>query len=234
MPESHEPISLPFKFSGGFGFPTKTIGFILSSQGFLQMIVQIFVFPIISRKFGSLKTFRAVVLGYPFLYCLVPYLPLLPRNLRMPCVYLVLLWKVTAQSLAYPSLAMMLANLAPSKKVLGTLNGVAASSASLSRAVGPTVSGFVHTAGLHLGYSGLSWWSCALVALIGTLVSLWMDDSQKQDELLKGEVEDQESILPEPMVVQASVRPSPVVLGGHCEGNAEMALESDNAPPKSG
>lgn len=198
------------------------------------MIVQIFVFPIISRKLGSLKTFRAVILAYPFLYFLVPYLPLLPRNLRMPCVYLVLLWKVTAQSLAYPSLAMMLANLAPSKKVLGTLNGVAASSASLSRAIGPTVSGVIHTAGLHLGYSGLSWWSCAVVALVGTLVSLWMDDSQKQDELLKGEVEDQESMLPGPMMVQADVESSLVVLEGHCEGNAKMALESDNAVSKSG
>jgi len=203
----------------------------LSSQGFLQMIVQIFVFPVVSRKFGSLKTFRAVILAYPFLYFLVPYLPLLPKTFRMPGVYVVLLWKVTAQSLAYPSLAMMLANLSPSKKVLGTLNGVAASSASLSRAIGPTASGFVHTAGLHLGYSGLSWWTCSLVALFGASVSLWMNEAPRQE---KGEVEDEESILPEPLVAPGAVEPSLVLLEGQRESNTQPTLDPDSTPLKAG
>ncbi|KAF2138028.1 uncharacterized protein K452DRAFT_277718 [Aplosporella prunicola CBS 121167] len=182
MPESHEPAHLPFRFVGGFALPAKTIGFILSFQGFMQMIVQVFIFPVISRRFGSLTTFRAVIFAYPFLYAMTPYLTLLPTSMRMAGVLLVLFWKVTAQSLSYPSNAIMLANSAPSKKVLGTLNGVAASSASLCRAFGPTVSGLIQSAGLSLGYSGLSWWACALVATVGATESLFMREVKTRFE----------------------------------------------------
>jgi hypothetical protein len=60
--------------------------------------------------------------------------------------------------------------------MLGTINGVAASTASLSRAFGPTVSGFLFSAGLRLGYSGLAWWCSAVIALAGAFISLRMTD----------------------------------------------------------
>lgn len=135
-------------------------------------------------KLGSLSTFRLVVLTYPLLYTLVPYLVLLPHNIRMYGVYLVLAWKVTAQSLAFPSMAIMIANSAPSKRVLGTLNGAAASSASLCRAIGPTLSGLIQSTGLRIGYVGLPWWSSAGVAVCGASLSLLMNNAgQGQSEL---------------------------------------------------
>ena len=159
---------------GGFDLPAKSIGFILSLQGFFQMIVQIFIFPVINRRLGSLRTFRLVAMGYPFLYFFIPYLTVLPDNVRMLCIYPILLWKVTSQALSYPSNAMMLANSAPSKKVLGTLNGVAASAASLSRALGPTSSGFIQVAGLGMGSIGLPWWVTGMIAGIGAVLSFAM------------------------------------------------------------
>lgn len=180
--ESKEPATLPFKFTGGFALSTKKIGFILSAQGVFQMISQIFIFPIISKRLGFLWTFRFVVLAYPLLHFLTPYLALLPEQLRMPGVYFILIWKVTAQTLAFPTIQIMLANAAPSKKVLGALNGAAASSASLCRALGPTLSGAVQSLGLSLGYSGLPWWVCAMIALSGAIESLWMRDSRNKSE----------------------------------------------------
>lgn len=180
MPESHDPPNLPFQFTGGFALPTKAIGFILSVQGFIQMFVTIFVFPIANRKFGSLATFRFVVLSYPMLYLMVPYLTLIPVALRMPGIYCVLVWKVTAQAFAFPSLAIMLANAAPSRKVLGTLNGVAASSASLCRAFGPTLSGLLQSAGLSIGVLGLPWWANSLVAVGGAVLSLCMIEEKRR------------------------------------------------------
>ncbi|KAH0291692.1 MFS general substrate transporter [Aureobasidium namibiae CBS 147.97] len=180
LPESHETPHLPFQFSGGFALPTKVIGFILSAQGFIQMFATLFVFPFVNRKIGSLATFRLVILSYPLLYLMVPYLTLVPTALRMPCIYFVLVWKVTAQALSYPSLAIMLANAAPSKKVLGTLNGVAASSASLCRAFGPTLSGLVQSLGLSVGVLGLPWWANSFVALIGATLSLRMIEEKRR------------------------------------------------------
>ncbi|KAF2091573.1 MFS general substrate transporter [Saccharata proteae CBS 121410] len=209
MPESDAAPDLPFKFVGGFALPAKTIGYILSMQGFLQMIVQVFIFPFVSRKLGSLATFRLVVFAYPVLYTLTPYLTLLPTEYRMVGVYMVLVWKVTAQSLAYPSTAIMLANSAPSKKVLGTLNGVAASSASLCRAFGPTVSGLIQSAGLSLGYGGLSWWACAFVALIGATQSLWMREVKTRFEKVDiVDEQDEEDGLGEPSLDDSALAAS--------------------------
>ncbi|KAL1306065.1 hypothetical protein AAFC00_004191 [Neodothiora populina] len=179
MPESGQAPKLPFRFVGGFALPTKQIGFILSVQGFIQMFVTIFIFPMVNRKLGSIKTFRLVALSYPILYILVPYLTLIPVSLRTPGIYALLVWKVSAQALTFPSLAIMLANTAPSKKILGTLNGVSASAASLCRAFGPTLSGLVQSAGLSVGALGLPWWTNGLVAMIGSVLCLCMVEENR-------------------------------------------------------
>lgn len=179
-PESREEPHLPFKFKGGFAFSTQTIGSILAFQGVLQMIAQVVVFPWISKKLGSLRTFWITIALYPFLYVMAPYLALLPQHLRIPGIVMLLVWKVTAQSLSYPSLAIMLANAAPSKKVLGTLNGAAASSASVCRGFGPTISGAVATLGDSIGVSGLPWWTCAVIAMVAWLPGFFMKEERKR------------------------------------------------------
>jgi len=201
-PESDVPPVLPFKFLGGFGLSTKHIGFILSGQGFLQMIAQIFVFPVVHERLGSLITFRIAIMGYPFLYVFLPYMALAHDRVRYVCIFVVLVWKVTAQSFSYPSQSIMLANSAPSKRVLGTLNGFAMSAASLARAFGPTVAGLIHAAGLRIGYSGFSWWSCAAVAVLGAVVSLFMTEPQKGSlsDPVPYDATDEEEGLVEPLL----------------------------------
>ena len=160
---------LPFHFEGGFGWTTQTTGAFLAAQGFMQMFAQVIVFPWLSKKLGSLRTFWITLSLYPVLYLLAPYLAVLPENLRIPGLMVLLVGKVTVQSLSYPSLAIILANSSPSKRVLGTLNGVAMSSASISRGFGPTVSGAMDSLGSNLHMSGLAWWTIAAVALLGWL-----------------------------------------------------------------
>lgn len=176
-PISHEPPSLPFRFTGGFAMAPKTIGFIMSMQGVYSMIAQIFLFPFLARRFGTLRTFRFVVMLWPILYLVVPYLVFIPERFQMAAVYFCLFWRVTAQVLAFPSHAILLANSAPSMLVLGVINGVAASTASLSRAFGPTVSGFIHSWGLKLGYMGLAWWANGLICALGALESVWLTEA---------------------------------------------------------
>ncbi|KAF7452570.1 mfs multidrug transporter protein [Pyrenophora tritici-repentis] len=171
---------LPFHFEGGFGWSTQTTGAFLAAQGFLQMFAQVIVFPWLSRKLGSLRTFWITLSCYPVLYLLAPYLAILPEKLRIPGLVVLLIAKVTFQSLSYPSLAIILANSSPSKKVLGTLNGVAMSSASISRGFGPTISGAVDSLGTSLHMSGLAWWTIAAVALIGWLPGFALQESSKR------------------------------------------------------
>ncbi|KAF2175483.1 MFS general substrate transporter [Zopfia rhizophila CBS 207.26] len=192
--QSNTTPQLPFKFKGGFEFSTRTIGIILSIQGVLQIFAQVVVFPWVSQKLGSLRTFWLTIALYPFLYLLTPYLALLPERFRIPSIILILVWKVTAQSLSYPILAIMLANAAPSKKVLGTLNGAAASSASVCRGFGPTVSGVIDTTGDSIGLSGLAWWTCAGIAAIGWIPGFFMKEERRWPRLRGTEEDEDEQV----------------------------------------
>lgn len=174
--KSHEKVVLPFKFSGGFALPTKTIGTMLAIQGVYSMIAQLFLFPAIVRGFGELRTLRFVLMIWPPLYFIVPYFTLLPSSFQIPAIYAALFSKITFHVIAFPSSAILLANAAPSSTVLGSINGAAASVASLSRSFGPTVTGLLHTRGLESGFSWLSWWACGAVSVIGAIESCWMEE----------------------------------------------------------
>ncbi|KAF2757800.1 MFS general substrate transporter [Pseudovirgaria hyperparasitica] len=177
-PRSTTIPQLPFKFQAGLDMSDKTIGGILSTQGWLQMIAQLGLFPFVNRCLGNLVTFRLVVFAYPILYFLIPYLALLPTSVQVPIMYPVLAWKVVAQSFSYPSAAMMLQKLAPNKN-RGSINGVATSSQSICRGFGPLISGAIQSLGTSHGYSGVVWWFCALISLIAALESLFMSGDKE-------------------------------------------------------
>ena len=196
-PVSHESVVLPFQFTGGFGLSTKTIGFMLSVQGVYSMIAQLFIFPFVAKRFGTLKTFRFVIMTWPVLYALVPYVVLLPQGFQKTGIYLCLLWKITFHVLAFPSNAILLTNSAPSTLVLGIINGVAASTASLARAFGPTVTGVLHAWGLEIGSAGLAWWVSGIVCIFGAVESLWMEEvtDGRMDQQEGGDEEDNPALL---------------------------------------
>ncbi|KZF25077.1 MFS general substrate transporter [Xylona heveae TC161] len=248
-PQSHESISLPFKFTGGFGLPTKTIGFIMSLQGLYSMFAQIFLFPLIVRRFGSLNTFRFVAMTYPLLYIMVPYIVLLPKPLQMVGVGMCLVWKITAGVLAYPANAILLTNSAPSLMVLGVINGIAASTASLARAFGPTISGLVHAVGLRLGYAGLAWWASGIVGIIGAFESLWMEEGPGRLDNVPEDSIDEEADLGEPYLepycepepVEATfpiaettpLAPAEVFTGEHSSPRSKIVVDAVNTGSKS-
>lgn len=204
-PISHESVHLPFKFSGGFAMSTKAIGFMMAVQGVYSMIAQLFLFPFLVRRLGTLKTFRIVMMVWPSLYFVVPYLVLVPAQLQKLGIYACLLTKITFHVIAFPSTAMLIANSAPSKSVLGSINGVAASVACLARALGPTVTGFFHTAGLKMGYNGIAWWIGGLICAIGALESFWMEDVDGRTD---GPHEEEEQPVCEPLLHSLSVESS--------------------------
>ncbi len=215
---------LPFKFSGGFALSTKTIGFMMAVQGIYSMIAQLWLFPFIVRRIGTLASFRLVMVIWPLLYVAVPYLVLLPEKLQTAGIYLALLIKITFHVIAFPSNAILLTNAAPSKSVLGTINGVAASTACLASAFGPTVTGFIHSAGLKFGCSGLAWWAGGLVCAIGALESFWMEEADGRMDRLSEEEEEQ--ALCEPLLHATTVEPTEEV-GSHRRDSLASMQELD-------
>ena len=177
-PVSYKSPSLPFKFVGGFGMSEKTIGTLLAIQGAYSVAAQLILFPFIVKKLGTLRLFRLTVILWPALYVLMPYTVLLPPHLKIAGVMFCLLWRITAQVLAFPANAILLTNSAPSAMVLGLVNGVAASTASLRRAIGPTTSGLIHSAGLQMGYTGFAWWIGSIFAAIGAFESFLIHEDK--------------------------------------------------------
>ncbi|GAP82477.1 putative tetracycline resistance protein TCR1 [Rosellinia necatrix] len=184
-PKHKVEMSLPFKFVDGFNLDSKTVGIILSLQGAYQMLVNVFLAPRVLKHFGPWRAFRFIAVAYFLLYVVTPYLVLLPPAYRMPGLAIVLVWRCTFVTIIYPSNAILTANLSPSPLALGTINGVAASTASLCRAFGPTISGILYSVGLESGYSGLAWWSSALVAIGGAVVGLKIPEPTKASPLLQ-------------------------------------------------
>ena len=174
--ESRDHWKLPFKFDDGFGMTTKEIGVILAIQGGYSMISNIFIFPFVNNRVGARMIFRFLSTSYFLLYLATPYVVLLPANIRPVGIYGLIIWKCTYNTLAYPSNAILLTNSALSNKILGTINGVAASTASLCRAFGPTISGALYTLGLQTGYSGLAWWCSGAISTIGAFISLYIPE----------------------------------------------------------
>ncbi|KAK4238863.1 hypothetical protein C8A03DRAFT_43465 [Achaetomium macrosporum] len=202
-PEHRTPPSLPFKFADGFGLDTRTIGVILSVQGIYSMVSTHFMFPLITEKLGPLRLFKLMSVLYPLLYFSTPYIVLLPESLRMASVYILVVWKCTFSTLAYPSNAILISNSAPTTLTLGTINGAAASTASLCRALGPIISGFLYSMGLESGYSILSWWITGLVTIVGAYIGLRIIEPRgRMDE--KDDVE----AAPEPQTSWDGVRAS--------------------------
>ena len=175
---SEKPHNL-FFFTGGLGMTTQRIGFILSMQGLFSMCAQFVVLPPVARAFGVLRVYRICVFTYGIGYIVVPYLVWLPEgNIQTAGVYAVLAVKILHGVLAYPCNAILITNSAPSLLVLGAINGIASSCASLARAFSPTVTGMVYSFGLSIDCVGLAWWVNTLICLIGA----YQATSMRQDD----------------------------------------------------
>lgn len=221
-PVSAKPVSLPFRFSGGFGLSSKTIGFMLSVQGVYSMFAMLFLWPTTEKRFGTLKTFRFVLVTWPLLYLVVPYLVLLPQRLQMPAIYFCLIWKITAQVFAFPSNAILQRRAAPSTLVLGMINGAAASSASLGRTIGPTLTGLIHSWGLEVDCTGIAWWAAGIICVVGALESFWIQEVGDEEHL-------ENEALIDPLAIDAAINAA-----GHLpqhleEGGIQMRGTSSKA-----
>lgn len=183
VPHDQSSWKMPFKFMIGYGLNTREIGVVLSVQGIYSMFATLCLFPLLVRRLGALGLFRVISLSYPILYFLIPYFSLLPPTFNKFGVYVIAIWKCTFATMAFPSNAIMLTNSAPSLLSLGIINGVAASTASLSRAFGPTVSGVLISFGQSIGYSGLAWWFCAMISVIGGILSLCMKEIDTDEQV---------------------------------------------------
>ncbi|OTA96253.1 hypothetical protein M434DRAFT_28115 [Hypoxylon sp. CO27-5] len=151
-----------FAFAGGLGLRSSTIGVWLSTFGVCGILLQLFIYPRLQARIGTRGVFRIALFLFPITYAAAPYLSLLAGSgedgARWVFLGLVICAQIMARTMAIPSTVILLTEAAPSKTVLGTIHGAGNMLASLARAAGPAIGGYVFALGVEEGTVGLVWW----------------------------------------------------------------------------
>lgn len=163
-----------FHFGGGLGLPSARVGLATAIIGFIGLPLQIFLYPRIQGKLGTLTSFRTFLPFSPISYLLMPFLVVLPRIpwIVWPSFTVVVSLQVISRTFVLPAAIILVNNCVTDPSVLGTVHGVAQSIASAARTLGPLVGGWGLGLGLANNMVGAVWWALAVEATIGWFV-LW-------------------------------------------------------------
>ncbi|KAK7746387.1 hypothetical protein SLS53_002346 [Cytospora paraplurivora] len=201
--QEHAPKQhLPFVFTGGMGLPPAKVGMAMSILGVIGIALQLFVYPTLSARLGTVRCLRLFLLFFPVAYLLVPYLSLVPSSSAPPspksgpamwaAISGVLFFQVVARTFALPNMTILVNNATPHPSVLGTMHGMAQSFASAARTVGPILCGFMYGLGLARGIVGAVWWGLGCWALVGWMTSFQLREGNGHEIVLEGDEEDGE------------------------------------------
>jgi MFS family permease len=168
-------VSLPFKFTGGFGIDSRRIGAIFTIMAISSMLVQFLLFPVLARRWGVLTCLRIAFLIFPVVYFVTPFVALIPNQSAKQVVMIALLIvRGFGGTFAFPTSTIMLTNSASSLRVLGTLNGFATSVSAVGRATGPAFIGELFTWSLKKGYVVIPFWTLSFISLVAFVPTLWL------------------------------------------------------------
>lgn len=177
--------------------PPSSVGFAMAILGTIGITLQLFLYPPLSQRLGTIRSFRLSLLLFPLAYCLAPYLAVVPSSDAPPAqasgilLYAaltgVLLIQVLARTFALPSAVILVNNSCPHPSILGTMHGVAQSVNSGSRTLGPVLTGWGFGVGLGWEVVGSVWWALAGVAAVGWMASALVREGSGHEIILEGD-----------------------------------------------
>lgn len=198
-PPDFKPYGI-FHFTGGLALPPPSIGLALAILGMIGILLQLFLYPNLSHRLGTAKSYRIFLGLFPFTYALAPFLSRVPSwspapdGVSGPFVWAaivgVLFIQVLARTFALPCTTILINNVSPHPSVLGTVHGIGQSVSSLARTIGPILFSWVFGRGLDMGVVGLAWWLMASVAIVGCAIAQGVREGDGHEILLDGEVKD--------------------------------------------
>ncbi|KAF3906037.1 hypothetical protein ABW21_db0206394 [Orbilia brochopaga] len=174
-----DPIRLPFHIPGGFGLTSSQIGLIFAAAGVIEILIQLFVYAPLARRYGNKKLLVLAALADPITYFVIPYLLALynppdlasghstndNNNLVCYTAWALVILMISSNSvLGLNSVVIMVTNSASSPRALSTLNGFATSVAAIGVAIGPSTFGFLYSVGQKSEWTTIPWVGMAVVS----------------------------------------------------------------------
>lgn len=188
----YEPVAF-----GGVGFSSDSTGILLSINGLGGALVQLFLFPPLQRRVGTLQTYRLAMFAFPLSVVLLPVANLIARAGLTAAEeqqewYTRLVWTCLLVSTAIRVVGgmafasnMILVNQCSNLTrgtALGTLNSLAQMSSSCTRAIGPYLANTLFALSVTKNLLGgqLVWLVLGVVGMIGPMICLMIKDLEKE------------------------------------------------------
>ncbi|RYP09673.1 hypothetical protein DL765_008373 [Monosporascus sp. GIB2] len=189
----------PLAFTGGLGLPPQKVGGAMALLGVIGIVLQLFLYPKLSARLGTLRSYRIFIFCFPIAYTLMPYLSLVPSTTPPPnektgpwmwiAVVCLLSIQVVGRTFALPAQTILVNNCSPHPSILGTVHGFGVSVSSFARTIGPILCGWLYGVGLSHGCVGAVFWGLAGVALCGWAASFWLKEGNGHEIWLEGDEE---------------------------------------------
>lgn len=185
---------------GGFGLVPYQISIFITLTGAAQAIWLLVIFPPLQHRIGTNGVIRGCAIVYPVCFAVLPIGNILLRNEAVTAFWIVApLFFVLFSGVAMSFTAVQLAvnDVAPSPKVLGTLNSLALMSVSLVRSFTPAAISSLFALGARTqwlwGYA--IWVLMVLMALWFTVISRWLPPEKEKQRVIDGDDRETEPLL---------------------------------------
>ncbi|KAF2755725.1 MFS general substrate transporter [Pseudovirgaria hyperparasitica] len=201
-PPSLPAQSPPFHFSGGLGLPPPQIGLSLAIVGTIGIAAQFLIYPRVTARLGTVRSYQSSLLLFPLAYALVPFLAVVKSTAPAPhhasglrvwaAIIAVLAVQVCGRTFALPAAQILINNNCPHPSRLGSMHGIGQSVSAGTRTVGPVVFGWLLGRGLEVGIVGLAFWVLSAVSVLGAWVATVVREGDGHEIWLEGEKEEEE------------------------------------------
>jgi MFS family permease len=192
----------PLTFNGGIGLPPRSVGLAMAILGTIGITLQLFLYPIMNARLGTVRSWRIFLYCFPIVYTLMPFLSLIPSTSPPPSQKTgLLVWgaltgllfiQVTGRTFATPASTILINNCSPHPSVLGTIHGIGQSAGSGARTIGPALGGWLYGLGLEHGCVGAVFWALAGMAGLCCVASTFVREGDGHEIRLEGDDEAEE------------------------------------------
>ncbi|OJT01793.1 hypothetical protein TRAPUB_7849 [Trametes pubescens] len=174
---------------GGLGFSPFTIGIVQGVGGCVGGFIQIFTFPWFHRMFGARKLYISTYVMYVVVFALFPLESFVTKRAGGvgAATWVLIVVQYSAYVVSYMSWGCVfldISDAAPNQRALGLTNGLAQTTCSIVRAIGPSLASSLFSVTLehHLAGGTLGYWVLCAISIIGLFATQWLPGTLQMRE----------------------------------------------------